>query len=570
MRHINCLFPIAVIEPSRDNPATTNNDQANKPSRNLRVYGCAPRVIFLLTGGENHMNTKLKSLLQAMISRTTSALVAAFCAITVLSAPASAETLRVYVPSDPASIDPAYWGTSVDGYLMFNILPRLASPVPGDEWRLELDVAESVDLSDPTKIRFTLKKGLQWANGYGELSAEDVKYSYERHLDEAVGSYIAGEFDALDHVEITGTHSGIIHLKYAAVPMWQSTLGWYGGTIISKKEAMENDGTIPIQAKATMGAYTFDEFLPGERMVLKADPNWYGPKPYYDEVVLIPIADTNAAEVAFAAGELDFLTTTATSPEQLRMQHGDKAKVDVLSTVDPTWIGINAQNPNLADIRVRKAIQMAIDVDTILAASYEGMDVQPATGLAAPGMIGYRPSSDVKRDIDAARALIQEAGAEGMTIELSYANWGSRSTQGQIIQANLAEIGLNVDLNAMDEATFWDVSAIKTADRQMTLKGWFGNPEAMYTLQYFTEAEFGGWNWEGFDDPRYTDLMNAAWEEADDTKRGNMYIEMQDIMEDSGTFLFIVNAPGAIMYNNDIVPGMLPDGRPMFYAFKKK
>lgn len=516
------------------------------------------------------MKTNLARVSQSAARRVFGALAAAIVALTVSMAPANAETLRVYVPSDPASIDPAFWGTSVDGYLMFNVLPRLATPAPGKEWKLELDVAESVDLSNPTKIEFTLKKGLQWANGYGELTAEDVKYSFERHLDEKVGSYIAGEFDALDHVEITGTHSGIIHLKYAAVPMWQSTLGWYGGTIISKKEAMENDGTIPIQAKATMGAYTFAEFLPGERMVLRADPNWYGPKPDFDEVILIPIADANAAEVAFAAEELDFLTSTATGPEHLRAQHGEEAKVEVLSSVDFTWLGLNAQHPSLADKRVRKAIQMAVDVDTILAATFEGMGVERATGFAAPGMVGYRPASKVSLDVDAARALIQEAGVEGKTIELSYANFGARSTQAQIVQANLADIGLNIELNAMDEATFWDVTAVKTPDRQLTLKGWFGNPEAMYGLQYFTADEFEGWNWEGFDDPKYTALMNEAWKVADDKMRGDLYIEMQDIMEESGTFLFVDNAPGVIMYRSDIVPGMLPDGRPMFYAFKKQ
>ena len=516
------------------------------------------------------MKSNLTGLFESAAGHVLGTVAAVVVAMTFAAAPAKAETLRVYVPSDPASVDPAFWGTSVDGYLLFNIMPRLATPAVGKEWKLELDVAESIEFSDDgMQIEFTLKPGLQWANGYGELTAEDVKFSYERHLDENLGSYIASEFDALDHVEVTGTHSGIIHLKYPAVPMWQSTLGWFGGTIISKKEAMENDGSLPVQAKATMGAYTFAEFSPGERMVLKADPNWHGPKPYFDEVVLIPIADANAAEVAFAAGELDFLTSTATSPEQLRAQHGDDAMVDILTSVDFTFIGLNAQHSNLADQRLRMAIQMAVDLDTILAASYEGMGVERATGFAAPGMVGYRPASKVNYDIAAARALVEEAGADGQTIELSYANFGTRATQAQIIQANLAEIGLTIELNAMDEATFWDVTAVKTSDRQMTLKAWYGNPEAMYGLQYFTKAEFEGWNWEGFDDPRYTELMNAAWAVADDNQRGDMYVEMQDIMEDSGSFLFLDNAPAVVMYKSDIVPGMLPDGKPMFYAFKK-
>ncbi|MEQ9490415.1 MAG: ABC transporter substrate-binding protein [Alphaproteobacteria bacterium] len=483
---------------------------------------------------------------------------------------AQAESLRVYVPSDPASIDPAYWGTSVDGYLMFNVMPRLASPVVGDEWVLENDIAESVDLSDPKNIKFTLKKGLQWANGYGEITTEDVKYSYERHLDEKVGSYIASEFDALDHVEIVDKYTGIIRLKYAAIPMWNATLGWYGGTIISKKEAEEHDGTIPVQPKATYGPYTFAEFAPGERMVLKAYDGWYGPKPEYDEIVMIPVGDANAAEVAYAAGEIDFMTSTSTAPDQLREQHGDNAVIEVRPSVDYTWIGINMRHPKLTDIRVRKAIQLGIDIPTVLAASYEGMDVPQATGFAAPGVIGYRPSTPIKYDPDAARALIQEAGAEGMTIELSHANYANRLTQSQIIQVNLAEIGLNVEINAMDESTYWDVSSVPPDERALTLKGWFGGPEAMYVLQTFTEDQYGAWNWAGYSSPEYDALLEKAWGVADDTERGEIYIQMQALLEESGAFLYLDNGPAVIMYRPGIVPGTLPDGRPQFAYFKKK
>ena len=497
------------------------------------------------------------------------ALVFSMCA--VVGGNTHAETLRVYVPSDPASLDPAFLGTSVDGFLNLNLLPRLVTPAIGKEWKLELDAAESVDRSDPLNIKFTLKKGIQWANGYGELTAEDVKFSYERHLDEFLGSYAAAEFDALDHVEVTGKYSGIIHLKYAAMPMWQSTIGWFSGAIVSKKEVTESEGqSVPVQVKATAGAYTFAEFSPGERMVLKADPNWRGPTPQFDEIILIPIADSNAAEVAFAAGELDFLTSTASVPDQLMKQHGDYADVDVLTSVDFTWLGMNAKHQNLADVKVRKAIQMAVDVETLLASSWEGMDVQAATGFAAPGMVGYRPKTKIKRDVAAARALIQEADADGMTIELSYANFGTRPTEAQIIQANLAEIGLNIELNGMDEATFWDLNAVKTSERQLTLKGWFGNPEAMYGLQYFTADELDGWNWEGFDDPKYAELLDAAWGVADDAKRGEMYIQMQEIMEESGSFLFLDNGPGIVLYKKGIVPGLLPDGKPIFYGFRKE
>ena len=89
----------------------------------------------------------------------------------------NAETLRIAVPSDPGYLDPAYWGSTVDQFLIDNLYPRLAKYVAGDEWVVELDAASSVDLSDPQHIVFELNPGIMWTGGYGELTAEDVEYS---------------------------------------------------------------------------------------------------------------------------------------------------------------------------------------------------------------------------------------------------------------------------------------------------------------------------------------------------------------------------------------------------------
>ncbi len=494
--------------------------------------------------------------------------IAAFAALSPISA-AFADTLRMYTPSDPASLDPAFFGTTTDVYLMNNTMPRLQTMALGDEWKLVNDVAETVDLSDPANITFKLKEGLQWANGYGELTAEDVKYSFERHKDPELGSYIAGEFDALIEVELTGKYSGIIRLDSPSVPMWQLTIAWTGGVIVSKKEALENGGKLPLPPKATLNAYTFAEFAPGERIVLKADPNWRGETPDFDEVVMIPVSDTNAAEIAFSAGELDFLPTTASTTEQLRKQWGDEATITQLPTIDFTWLGINAQHPNLTDPKLRRAIQLAIDFETLVDVTYEGMEVDRATGFAAPGVVGHREANLYGHDPEAARALIQEAGLEGQTVEIQVANYGLRSTQAQLIQAYLSAVGLNAEINAMDEATYWDLSAFPTTDRQITLKTWFGNPEVMYALSTFNEAGFDGWNWEGYASEEYDALMAQAYETPDPVERGAIYVKMQDMLEEAGTHSFVLNGPNTIVTRKGIVPGHWPDGRPVFHAFKK-
>lgn len=477
-----------------------------------------------------------------------------------------ADTLRMAVPSDPTYVDPAYWGNGMDQFLIDNLFPRLGKPVAGDEWKFELDAAKSMDFSDPQNIKFELKPGILWSNGYGELTAEDVKYSFERHKNPELESALLNDYETITEVEVTGKYTGIIHYAWEAAPFWVTTLTYTNGAIISKKALEEAGGYFAAQPTTSAGPYKVKEVSAGERYVLERDPNWIGDAAHFDEIVMIPINDENAAEIAFAAGEIDFTLTTFGNKSALQNNLPEGGVIKDLSTINPYWLGMNMEDPALTDIRVRKAIQLAIDVPAILEAT-DGPGTKQATGLAAQGMIGYRDELPIKRDVEKAKKLIQEAGAEGTTLKLSYAGFAIRMTAGQIIQSNLAEIGINVELDQQNDATFWDVTVNKPENMQLSLKEWTGNPDLLYTFQYYTDEMKGEWNWEYFSDTRFSELRDAAWVESDEAKRGEMYKEMQTIMEDSGAFLFINNPPALALYNNKIKPGMLPDGRPIFGAF---
>ncbi len=481
---------------------------------------------------------------------------------------AAAETLRIAVPSDPGYLDPAYWGSTVDQFLIDNLYPRLAKPVPGKEWRIELADAKSVDLSDPMNIAFELKPGIMWSGGYGELTAEDVKYSFERHLDPDMESGVAAEFSSLKEVEVTGKYSGIIRLKEPSATFWSSTLVFTSGAIVSKAAAEESDGYFEATPVATTGPYRLKSFEPGQKLVLERNPDWAGEGGDFDEVVLLPISDENAGELAFAAGELDYLRSSAGNYDTLQANPPEDGVVQLVQSIDPLWLGISQTNENLTDPRVRKAIQLAIDVPTVLQATTGGHSRQ-ATGIVAPGLPGYRAGKELQRDLEQARALLVEAGAEGLTLRLDYVNSTERSSAAQVMQANLAEVGIQLELNGQDEGTFWSIDEVKAADLQLHLKAWTGNPDGFYTLQYFVADQIGLWNWEGFQDEAYDRLLEQARTTADEAERGKIYEEMQQMLEDSGTFLFISQDPYVAIHRKGIVPGILPDGRPVFHAFKK-
>lgn len=509
-----------------------------------------------------------KGLLTASLQRAVRPFALAACVTASGLTGAAADTLRMAVPSDPGYLDPAYWGSTVDQFLIDNLYPRLAKYVPGDEWTVELDAAKSVDLSDPQHIAFELKPGIMWSGGYGELTAEDVEFSFERHLDPDLESGAVTEFLILDDVEVTGKYTGIIHLKEPSATFFTSTLAFTSGTIISKAATEEAGGWFETTPIATTGPYIFGEFEPGNKLTLVRNPDWTGEEVDFDEIVLLPIGDENAAELAFAAGELDYTRTSIANYDTLIANPPANAVVKTAQTIDPLFLGISQTHENLADIRVRQAIQLALDIPTIIAATTGGHGEQ-ATGFVAPGLPGYREGAYLMRDVAKARDLLAEAGAEGLVVRLDYPNTTARDTAAQIMQANLAEAGITLELNGQDEGTFWSVDEIRATDLQLHLKAWTGNPDAFYMLQYFVEDQIGYWNWEGYASDEYVAALAEARKATDEAGRGEAYKTLQTLLEDSGSFVFIAQEPLVILHRDTIEPGVLPDGRPVFKAFRK-
>ena len=137
---------------------------------------------------------------------------------------AKSAELNVRLGEDFTTLDPAFWQSGAD-YTMINVLfPKLIEFKSGSEWEYELQAAESIEQIDDVTIKFKLKPGLMCTGNYGEVTTEDVKYSYERYIDPALESPIIGDWLPLKEVEIVDKYSGIIHLKEPFAPIWWSTL----------------------------------------------------------------------------------------------------------------------------------------------------------------------------------------------------------------------------------------------------------------------------------------------------------------------------------------------------------
>ncbi len=482
--------------------------------------------------------------------------------------------LRVRSYSDLQILDPLDRLSAPEDDISNCCLNKLIRRKTGENWGWELDAAASVDQADETHIKFALRPGMMWSGGFGEITAEDVKYSYERIADPQLKSPYADDWSALDHVEVTDKYSGVIVLKGFFASLWSTTLPEGSGKIVCKKavEALP-DKRFKTEFPAVSGPYLIKQWLPKQKTVLARNPDWKGTAPYFDEIEIRPIEDVKTAEIGFEAGDIDYTWISLASLAKYKSKPPAGARLIERPSLAYVWLGQNTEHANLQDIRVRKAIQRAVDVDAILDAAYFGQ-AKRATGLIAPGLIGHREKNFVTRDVAAAKKLLAEAGKSGgFKTTISCLNTNERLSAAQVVQANLLEIGIEAQIDARDSGTFWSLGDQKKGESYKNIQLLIGRfsmqPDPSWATVWFTPQQIGVWNWERWNSPEFGELHKQGLAERDPAKRDAIYKHMQDLMEESGAYLFLTNEATPLIHRTEIAGAILPDGRPLLAQFAR-
>jgi peptide/nickel transport system substrate-binding protein len=486
---------------------------------------------------------------------------------------ASGGTLTVSTYGDLQVLDPAFHLSAPETAMSELIYQHLIVFKGGQDTDWELEAAESIEQIDDTHIKFTLKPGIMWNDDLGEVTAEDVKFSFERIIDPEMQSPYAGDWGTLDHVEVIDKYSGVIVLKEYMATLWTIALPNNAGMIVSKKAVEALPGKkFTTNPPCYCGPYRIKQWVPKQRVVFERNPNWTGAPQHWDEIVIIPIEDPAAEELAYEAGDLDFSRLTLATLARYREEGPPpNSKIIDIPSIAYVWMGMNIENPALQDIRVRKAIQLAVDADTAVEAAYFGI-AERATGIIAPSLIGHREKNLVSRDVEAAKALLREAGAEGLTLTLDTQTNTEYVTMAQVVQASLAEAGINVVIQPRDSGTFWTLGDESAGDQwkdiQLIIGRFTMSPDPSYATEWFTCNQVGVWNWERFCNEEFDRLHDAAKREKDEAKRAAMYRRMQDLMEESGAYVFLTHERDAFIHRATIDAVLRPDGDPLYLKFK--
>ncbi len=465
--------------------------------------------------------------------------------------------LTVRFNRDFDSLDPGFYvGGHPNNDINWCCMPSLVHYGPGG-W-VPSPFVNSVVVRDSIHIDFELKPGLMWSNGFGELTADDVAFSYER----MTTSDWKNDYVAFDRVDVTGTHTGTIVLNQPFSPFMNTTLASGTGIILSRKALESVGGAYTTEVPATCGPYVY-EWTPGQRVVLTRNPEWTGDMPYFDTIECIVVTEDDSAALAFEAGELDCAQISSEALARYRKDPPAGSTLTVAGALQYMWLGMNIEHPKLQDVRVRQAIQRAVDQASIIEAAYAGT-AEPSFGVVSPGLVGKRTSAGYAYDPAMAKSLIDEAGASGLNLTLRTLNNQERVLAATIIQANLAEIGINVTVMPLDAGPFWEMGQESKGDTWKDLEIWImrygSGPDPYEPFQWFVRGQVGIWNWERWSSDEFEDLFAQGIEEVDPGKRAKIYTRMQEIMEETGAYVWLTHEPEVFIHRDDIATHFAPSG----------
>lgn len=470
------------------------------------------------------MTRALRKILSAVL---VGAVLSGSLAMATLPVAAAEKTMKVRFYDDPAGFDPANIFRIENENLAFNIFSGLTT-YDSQTGKIIPDLAESWSTPDNKVWTFKLRKGVKWQKGYGEFTAADVIYTYERILDPKTASPYRSELAGIVKMEAPDPYTVVIELNAPNGNFLHTVANYHQGQIVNKKAIADAADQVKWKPVGT-GPYEVESIDVSSRIILKRHEGYFrGPAPIARLIFEI-IKDENTATIALRNGEVD-LVMRSNKEENLTILAKEGF---TLNKLENYAVALKVFNPDFAplkDIRVRHAIGHAIDYTAITQAISPSL-TGPAHSMLMPWMDGYTP--DVPRyEYDPAKAkkLLAEAGyPKGFTMkQLGTSAQGVTELQ-QFEIDYLAQVGINMEMELVDTPTFnqrRNKGEFETATRLLPAV----NPD-MILFSYLHPSNISpkGLNGARYDNPELTKLLEAARAEVDPELRMKLYAQVQKI-----------------------------------------
>ena len=475
--------------------------------------------------------------------------------------PVRGGTVTLAFTEDPNSMD-AILGYNLPAWQSLMNLYRGLMIYEGDRAVPDM-AADWPDISsDGTVYTFTLKPNIKFHNGR-EVEAADFKYSLERVLDPDWASWanyyllsIQGAQDVLDGKtkEVSGIEvldKYTIRFTLTAPDMtFMNVLALPNNWVVPKEEVEKWGKEFELHPVGT-GPFMLKEFVPGEKAVFVSNPDFFHEgQPYIDETIMYFGIEPSTALLRMEKGELDVLFGDMIPAADFPRLLSDPKYKDWLyeePSMYTWWLGLNHKKPPLDNVKVRKALNMAIDKEKI--AKLTGGKGTPLWGIYPSTAPGYDPNfRPYEFDPNAAKALLGEAGfGEGLQLELLIGEDPLAATIAQAIQQDLAQVNVQVEIKQVSDAVSYDL--IVAGEGQTYLNSWYmiqPDPADLINNLYMTDA---GSNQDFYSNPKVDELAIQALAEQDRDRRLQLYREIEQILMEDAVHVPLINNISFYMHN---------------------
>lgn len=509
-------------------------------------------------------------------------------------ATAGESQIVIVIPEDPPNFNASLSDTGYDALVMElvmlgladldpegNIFPELAAELPTVENGGVITDEENGTMD----VTWNLRPDITWSDGT-PVSSDDVIFTYEALIDPELGSWTQG-IDYVDGIEKVDVDTFIVHYN----TIYPGYLYQFGGEQMAIWPAHYCDAAQGFsqwecaQKPLSNGPYLLEEWIVGDHLTFVRNPNYYEKgKPVIDKIIVRIVPDSSVRKTMLINGDADLdMWTTEGMLHDLK----DEPNVEISTSPNNRWVmrlflNLAARgttdpaatpHPILSDVRVRKAIRMAINVEELSKEIFLGYSKPIWTEFFREPYICNIPQP--KYDPEAAKALLEEAGwsdqdgdgvrechgcqaaSEGDLMEMeliTYAEYGEllELTQ-QLIGEMLGEIGMKLNLTIMEGSVMWATSAEggieQTGNFDINLwdDGFFGNnpTDFLWELYHSASAEPDmGWNVGRWINPEFDTLLEQSYT-LDETVRKDLFCQMATILDEEVPVILLFSAVNA-------------------------
>ncbi|MFC6116836.1 glutathione ABC transporter substrate-binding protein [Sporosarcina thermotolerans] len=452
----------------------------------------------------------------------------------------SSETkdLIVATLSDATKLDP-HLGTDIPSANIYH--GRIYEGLVYQDKNMEIQplLATSWEKLDDLTWEFTLRENVKFHDGT-DFTAEAVKRTIERVLDEKTASARANLFEMITEVKVINDHKVQLITEYPYAPLL-ANLSHYASGIISPTAI--DSGKEIAQNPVGTGPYKLANWKIGQEIKLEQFDKYWGKQSGLKTITFKVIPEDSTRVAMVETGEAHIADPVPVT-EVDRITNSDSMKLVRSDSLGNDYIGFNLNKEPFNNVKVRQAISYAIDTESIISGVYNNVGTL-ATSTMGPAIWGFNDKlKGYSYDLEKAKALMAEAGyKDGFKTTIWTNDNKARMDVAEVVQSQLKGLGIDLEIKVVEWGAYLEGTG--KGEHDMFILGWSNMTGDADYNQYFlfhSAAHGNTGNRAFYSNPKVDDLINKGRQETDPEKRLAIYAEAQEIEMNDAPMIFFRNS----------------------------